>query len=496
MTMYDPNLVALHAIMQLNLLRTSFPAFIAAMFDVLHHDRGVRFVRNWHIEAMCYELERVIAGELTRLLITVPPRHMKTICASIGLTAWMLGHRPGSKIVLVSYGKDLSKENLLNLMRVMSSPLYRRLFPNTHVKLSGMTIRTTAGGIVRATSVGGAATGMGADLIVVDDLMKGDDWNSQTARDTAWNFYVTSLQTRLDNSDKAAIVSIQQRLHEDDVAGHMIASGDYHHLNLPAIAVEEQRIPVGSGKVHVRRIGDVLFPQLVPQKRLDSLRRNGGDQFFSGQYQQNPVPPGGNRINWSHWGSYDELPKRDELELVVQSWDTGMTADPGSDYSACTTWGYREKQWYLLDVFRKRMNYGDLKRRVVHMAKHWGADRVIIENAASGIMLLRELRQEHAIAGKLRSFTPRMDKELRFETQIDRLASGKFLIPVQANWLPEFRHECFSFPRGKNDDMVDSMTQFLMEMFAGRGRAMLRDGRPEGRPRPKGQDFGRARRRA
>lgn len=482
MTIYDPNLKALHAVMQLNLLRTSFFAFIAAIFDVLHQDRGVPFIRNWHIEAMCYELDRVMSGERSRLLITVPPRHMKTICASVGLAAWMLGHRPGAKIVLVSYGRELSKDNLLNLARVMQSPLYRRLFPDTRITMSGMSLRTRAGGIVRATSVGGAATGMGADLIVVDDLMKADDWNSQTARDAAWNFYVTSLQTRLDNSSRAAIVSIQQRLHEDDIAGHMIDSGDYYHLNLPAIAVEEQHIPIGPGRIHVRRKDDVLFPQLFPLERLESLRRTGGEQFFSGQYQQNPVPPGGNRLNWSHWGSYEERPPRDELEIVVQSWDTGMTADVTADYSACTTWGFRDGKWYLLDVFRQRLDYGDLKRRVVHMSREWRADRIIIENAASGIMLLRELKQERAIAGKLRSFVPRMDKELRFETQVARLEDGNFLLPVQAPWLPEFRHECFAFPRGTNDDMVDSMTQFLMEMFTSRGRAMLRgDERPQGK---------------
>jgi len=482
MSIHDPTLIALQAQLQLDLLRNNFPAFVAAMFDVLHRERGIRFVRNWHIEGMCYPLEQVMGGELNRVLITVPPRHMKTLCASVGLPAWMLGHRPGAKIFLVSYGKELSKQNLLDLMRVMKSPLYRRLFPNTKVRMSGMVIRTTAGGIIRATSVGGAATGMGADLIVVDDLMKANDWNSQAARDAAWDFFVNSVQTRLDNSVKAAIVAIQQRLHEDDVAGHMIACGEYYHLNLPAIAVEEQRIPIGPGKIHIRRPGDVLFPQLYPLERLESLRRNGGEQFFSGQYQQSPVPPGGNRLNWSHWGTYDQLPKRHELELVVQSWDTGMTADPESDYSACTTWGCREGEWYLLDVFRQKMNYGDLKRRVIHMARQWAADRVIIESAASGIMLLRELRQERAVVGKLRSFGPRIDKELRFETQIARLADGNFLLPVQAPWLAEFRHECLAFPRGKNDDMVDSMTQFLMEMFTGRGRSMLNgEERPRGR---------------
>lgn len=472
MTIHNPTLTQHHAVVQCKMLRSNFHAFVAAMFDVLHRERDIGFVDNWHIRAMTYELDRVMTGQNTRLLITVPPRHMKTLCASIALTAWMLGHRPGAKIFLVSYGKELSKDNLLALKRVMQSPLYRSLFPETVAMSSGATIRTTAGGSIRATSVGGAATGMGADLIIVDDLMKADDWSSQTARDAAWNFYVTSLQTRLDNSRSAAIVSIQQRLHEEDIAGHMIASGEYHHLNLQAIATENQEILIGPNKVHLRKKDDILFPQLVPLTRLEILR--GSDpMFFSAQYQQNPVPPGGNRINWSHWGTYEDLPTRSELEMVVQSWDTGMTADPTSDYSACTTWGYREGKWLLLDVFRQRLDYGHLKRRIVHMASQWGADRIIIENAQSGIMLLRELRQERAIAGKLKPFQPRIDKELRFETQVARLEAGDFLLPVKADWLAEFRHECFSFPRGRNDDMVDSMTQFMMHMFNGRGRAAL-----------------------
>ncbi|MGO4441276.1 phage terminase large subunit [Rhizobium sp. RAF56] len=482
MTIQQPDLSAFHAMMAGDVARTNFLAFVAGIFDVLHRSRGIRFLNNWHVEAMCHQLERVANGENRRLLITVPPRHLKTICTSVGLTAWTLGHRPASKVILASYGKDLAAHNLANLRRVMESPFYRRLFPETRIEVRGAVITTTAGGSVKATSVGGPVTGHGADLIIIDDLMKAHDQNSDTERENAWEFVTGSLLTRFDDRLNGAVVSIQQRLHEDDVAGRMIASGEYYHLNLPSIAVEDQQIPLGGGRIYMRRKDDPLFSQSFPRAELDKIRREHGDFIFSAQYQQDPTPPGGNRMSWSCWGTYEKRPRRDELEQVVQSWDTGMTAEPTSDYSACTTWGHRGGVWYLLDVYRAQLDYAVLKRKVVQMSNTWGADRVIIEHAQCGIILLRELRQERAIAGKLRPFIPKDDKQTRFETQVARIEPSTFLLPTQAPWLAEFRHECLAFPRGRNDDMVDSMTQFLMDMFVGRGRAMLRgDERPVGK---------------
>lgn len=462
----DPRV--LHA-MLLRTVGQSFHAFVWSMFDVLHEPRGIDFIDNWHVEAMCYQLERIRRGENRRLLITVPPRHLKTICTSIAFSAWMLGHKPSTKIILASYGHDLSGSIFNDLRRVMESPLYRSLFPQTRIRVAGSELATSLGGSVKATSVGGAVTGRGADIIIIDDLMKAADVASETERQRAKDFVSGTLLSRFDNKKNGVVISIQQRLHEDDVAAHLLETGDYHHLNLPAIAEEKQVIPLGPDRVHMRRKGDVLFPQQEPREVLERMRREFGPLVFSAQYQQDPTPPGGNRLNWAHFKTYDEPPSRAEFEMVVQSWDTGMTALPTSDYSVCTTWGAKGSgDWYLLDVFRQRLDYRDLKLRIIEMRRRWKADKVIIEHASSGIMLVRELTREGALPKPPISYNPRHDKVLRFESQIARLQDRNFHVPEQAAWLADFKRECLAFPNGRHDDQVDSMTQFLDLMFSWR----------------------------
>jgi len=468
------------ALQLLQASRGSFHMFIWTIFDILHEVRGIDFIDNWHVEAMCHELERVHRGENRRLLITVPPRHLKTICTSIGFTAWLLGHNPSTKVILATYGHDLSGSIFADLRRVMESPIYQALFPKTKVaRVSGSELVTTKGGGIKATSVGGAVTGRGADVIIIDDLMKAADASSETERQRAKDFVSGTLLSRFDNKQKGIVLSIQQRLHEDDVAAFLLDTGEYQHLNLPAIAEEPQTIPLGKGRMKYRRAGEVLFPQQEPRAVLDRLRAEMGTMLFSAQYQQNPTPPGGNRMRWDVFKHYREAPHRSEFQMVVQSWDTGMTALPGADYSVCTTWGALNKdEWYLLDVYRARLDYRDLKARLIALKKRFRADKVIIEYANAGIFLVRELTRESAFTGTPVSYTPRHDKVLRFETQIGRLEDGDFYIPEEADWLADFKRECLAFPMGRNDDQVDSMTQFLDYIFGHRQGRTFTDPRP------------------
>jgi predicted phage terminase large subunit-like protein len=275
------------------------------------------------------------------------------------------------------------------------------------------------------------------------------------------------------------VISIQQRLHEDDVAAYLLQTGEYRHLNLPAIAEEPETIALDKGRFKYRRPGEVLFPQQEPIDVLNRMRAELGQIVFSAQYQQNPTPPGGNRMNWNWFKHYGVAPQRSELVMVVQSWDTGMTALPTADCSVCTTWGAVSKdEWYLLDVFRQRLDYHDLKKRVIEMKHRWRADKVVIEYANAGIFLIRELSRESGFAGVPVSYQPKHDKVLRFETQIGRLQDNAFYIPEEAPWLADFKRECLAFPMGRNDDQVDSMTQFLDFMFGQRRGRAFTDPRP------------------
>lgn len=463
--------------------RHLFP-FVWNAFELLHP--GQKFIPSWHVNAMCQALEKVVSGETKRLIITVPPRHGKSICAAVALPAWMLGHDPSQKIMVASYGSDLAVKHARDFRTVLTTSWYAGLFPRTRLEVGGGRVDeqiTQHQGGRKAVSLGGAVTGFGADLIIVDDLMKAADANSPAERQRVRDYYEQTLLSRLNNKSEGRIIVIQQRLHEDDLPGYLLATGQFTHLNLPAIAVEHQDIPLAFGKFMRREPGSALCPEREPLSTLEKLRVEMGAYAFSAQYQQDPTPPGGNRIRLEWFGSYSGPVRREEFQWIVQSWDTALTAAPTSDFTAGTTWGLRDKRWHLLDVIRERLDFPDLKRRVIGLANKWNADHVLIEYAGSGISLLQQLRQDEARPWRYHARTPRLDKATRLEAQTARLETGNYLLPIEAHWLSEFRRELLSFPMGKFDDQVDSLIQFVEWSASPRANALLVERHPEtGRP--------------
>lgn len=466
-------------------LRTNLYVFVWKAFLTLHP--GQAFIPNWHVEAMCYALQQVADGHCRRLLITVPPRHLKSICAAVGLVAWLLGRDPRQRILVASYGADLATKHARDFRTVVEADWYRRLFPrlliDPKVNREAETSTTAKGGR-KAVSLGGPVTGFGADVLIVDDLMKAADAASETERQRVKDYYEQTLFSRLNDKQSGRIVAIQQRLHEDDFAGYLIDKGNFSHLNLQAIAEQDEAFGLYYRRRHERRKDQELFPAREPRATLDEIRREIGAFAFSAQYQQNPVPPEGNRIRWEWFGQYETAPARTWFQWVVQSWDTAVTAEPTSDFSVGMTWGFREGHWYLLDLFRARLDYPDLKRKVIEWRTTWRADKVIVEYANTGIPLFRELMLEGL--DPLEAYHPRLDKETRLAAQTAKLETGNYRLPKQAPWLGDLKRELLAFPNGKYDDQVDSMMQFLHWVGSRRGSGFLerdpRTGRPLGRP--------------
>ena len=228
---------------------------------------------------------------------------------------------------------------------------------------------------------------------------------------------------------------------------------------LPAIAEEDEDIAIGSDRTYHRKKGTALFPQRFGLEDLEAKRRERGTAVFQMLYQQNPVAPEGSVLRWEWFGAYDEQLPRAQYELVVQSWDTGMSSDPRSDFSVCTTWGFRERRWHLLDVFRGRLDYPDLRRACLRLADEWEADKVLIEDAASGKPLFQDCFDRHR--RRYQAIRPTLDKEVRFNAACAPVEAGNVLLPRAASWLAEFKRELLSFPRGRHDDQVDSFSQFL-----------------------------------
>ena len=295
--------------------------------------------------------------------------------------------------------------------------------------------------------------------MIVDDPLKAGESCSEAARASARNWFSTTLTTRLDNPKTDAIVLVSQRLHVDDLIGLAKEQGGWVHLELPATATAYQEIPLAKGGLWRRQPGNILQPGRVGDAELKQLRKELGSANFEAQYQQQPASPEGNLVKMAWFNRYDDQPGREQYEAVVQSWDTAMVPGEGNDYSVCTTWGILGQRLYLLDIFRQRLNYPDLRRAVVKLKKDFQVTMVIVERAGSGISLYQDLDS----TGEKWIFhlRPDGDKASRLAHQSAKIEAGMVYLPEKALWLAAFESELAAFPIGKHDDQVDSLTQFL-----------------------------------
>lgn len=459
------------------LLRRYLLGFVIKAFGTVNS--GTTFVENWHIEAILWQLQACAEGRVRRLLINQPPRSLKSFCVSVAWVAWCLGHDPSRKFVVASYSSELAGDLARQFRAIVDAPWYRALFPRFSIdKDTGLELVTSEGGGRLATSVGGSFTGRGADVIVIDDPMKAEDAVSDVARKRVIEWYRNTVVTRLNDKSRGVIVTVMQRLHEDDFSGHLIEQGGWAHLDLPAIAIEDEQIPIGPGRFHERKAGDLLQPDREPRDVLDQIKVAIGEFNFSAQYQQRPVPVEGNLIKWEWFRTYDSAPAQDRDGYIVQSWDTAQKVAENNDYSVCTTWLVKGSDYYLLDVVRERLDYPSLKRRVVELARRHNARCVLIEDKGAGTSLIQDLRIDQTGLRPI-EIKPEGDKATRMATQAPAIEAGQVHLPRSAPWLDAFKAEFLSFPYGRHDDQVDSVAQFLGWRRESRMR-MSRSGRAVG----------------
>ena len=443
------------------LLRHDLRAFVHKVFVAL--TLGQTYVRNWHIDAIIYQLERIRRGEIRRLIINMPPRSLKSITASVAFPAFLLGHDPTKRIICVSYSGDLAKKHSNDFRAVLESAWYREIFPDTRIGLYKNTeteIELTQRGFRLATSVGGTLTGRGGDIIVIDDPIKPSDAYSEPQRNAANNWFANTLLSRLDDKRTGAIVVVMQRVHLDDLTGYLLGQSDeWELLSLPAIAYADETVPISLNRHYRRKAGEALSVR-EPLETLEVMKLEIGSDAFSAQYQQTPVPPGGMMVKREWIKRYSELPPRSEWLLVLQSWDTATKGGPDNDWSVGTTWIFaRGKRWYLIDVVRFRGDYPKLKAEVVSAAKKWKSHKILVEDKGTGTSLVQELKRQ--IAGII-AVEPEGDKVARMAVASAKIEAGQVFFPESARWLPDLEAELFAFPGSRHDDQCDSISQALM----------------------------------
>jgi predicted phage terminase large subunit-like protein len=454
-------------------LRRSLLAFFVAAWGLLDPQP---FVTGFHFELMASVLEQVACGELRRLIINLPPRHGKSLLCSVAFPAWLWTRDPTVRILSASYAQQLATDHSAKARRLIESDWYQRrwghrvrLLDDHNQKAS---YETSAGGGRVATAVGGGATGLGGELLIVDDPHKLEEAFSAPARRAVLDWFAGAFSTRLNNPRTGAIIIICQRVHERDLCGDLLASGDWQQLCLPA--AYDPRHPYRSELDPRSAPGDPLWPAQVGPGELELQRRQLGSLRAAGQLQQLPAPAEGAILRRDWFRRYASDRKLPYLEEIVISCDLAYTGGPGSDYVVLQAWGQATPNYYLLDQVREQLSFSEtvdqIERLGERLHERFPARRhhtVLIELAANGAAVIDVLRRK---LPNVLAVRPKGSKEARAHAISATVEAGNVHLPggtpdiVEPPWLDAFLYELTTFPAAAYDDQVDALTQALDHM--------------------------------
>jgi predicted phage terminase large subunit-like protein len=427
----------------------------------------VAFIEGYHHKIMSDAFNRVKDGKLKRLIINMPPRHTKSEFASYLLPAWFLGCYPDKKIIQVAHTAELAVGFGRKVRNLVGSEDYKKVFPDVGLQSDSKAAgrwNTNKGGDYFAIGIGGAVTGKGADLLIIDDPHSEQEGqsNDPSVFDKVYEYYTSGPRQRLQPG--GAIIIVMTRWHKRDLTGQILKSSaqregtdDWEVIEFPAI------LPSGKS----------LWQEFWDIKELEKLKAELPIAKWSAQYQQDPTSEGAAIIKREWWKVWEE-DEPPECEFIIQSWDTAFLKTQRSDFSACTTWGvfYRpdddgitQPQVILLDAHKERLEFPDLKKKAFEMYNEWQPDAFIVEGKAAGMPLIFELRQ---MGIPVSEYTPSRgnDKIARVNAVADLFASVIVWAPDR-KFAEEVVEEFASFPAGSHDDLVDSSTQALIRFRQG-----------------------------
>jgi predicted phage terminase large subunit-like protein len=427
------------------------------------------FISGRHHAKMAEAFEKVASGKIKRLIVNMPPRHTKSEFASYLLPAWFLGKFPAKKVIQTSHTAELAVGFGRKVRNLVSSDAYKTIFPTVDLQSDSKAAgrwNTNAGGDYFAIGVGGAVTGKGADLLIIDDPHSEQEAviaeTSPEVYDKVYDWYTSGPRQRLQPG--GSIVIVMTRWSKRDLTGQVIKASaqhggdDWEVIEFPAIMPE----------------GDPLWPEFWKKEELQALQTQLPVSKWQAQYQQAPTSEEGALLKREWWNIWED-DRPPACEFIIQSWDTAFLKTSRADYSACTTWGVfyhtdpdtgkQTSNIILLDAYRKRMEFPELKVKTQEMYNEWEPDALIVEAKAAGAPLVFELR---AMGIPVSEFTPSRgnDKIARVNAVTDLFASGVIWAP-DTRWAQEVIEEAASFPAGEHDDYVDSMTQALLRFRKG-----------------------------
>jgi predicted phage terminase large subunit-like protein len=442
--------------------------FVELMWSIL--EPTTVFMPNWHIDLIC-EYQAITAGQITRLVINVPPRYGKSLLVSTLWPCWEWLRDPSLRYLFVSYSEALAGRHALDRRRVLLSDRYRRYF-GALVELASdqrtkLESHNTRRGAMVATSVGGSVTGKGGNRLILDDPHNPMQAESDIQRQHAIDFFTGTLTTRMDDKRHGAIVVVGQRLHSRDLSAVCIEQG-FTSVILPAVADTPAVVTMPrSGRIITRNIGDTLWPAREGPAELEAQKLLLGTHNFEGQYQQRPSPRGGAMFKRDWLRFYDELPVCDRY---AQSWDLSFKGGEHNDYVVGLVAGQKGANVYLIDRYKARASFQQTCAAIRAMsARYPQAHAILIEDKANGPAVVDALRQE--LPGII-PVNPEGGKFARAAACEPRVEAGNVYLPrptapngtplADRLWVHDFIDQLAMFPRGEYDDDVDAFTQLLV----------------------------------
>lgn len=342
----------------------------------------------------------------------------------------------------------------------MAHPWYRAAFPGVAETLQinrADLLQTAWGGRVSATSFSAGFTGMGADLIIVDDPIRAQAAFSESQRMRCTRTFDEALRSRLDDQANGVILVVMQRFHEEDLVGHLLAEGGWRELRLPLVSETLQIVNLGHGRTAQRAVGTTIDPVRMPINVAAEINRTVGSVVYGAQYQQDPQPAEGALLRLGNVGTYDE--PLDEYDETVIAVDTAIETDEANDYTACVVLGRRGRHIHVLQVEQHRIAFAEQLMLVRNLTRAYPDAHVVVEAANAGIALFQELRRLFNL--HVSRVSARVSKEQRAVTVAPLLENGDVLLPIDAEWLDGFVRQVRTFPHASHDDMVDAFVHGL-----------------------------------
>lgn len=429
---------------------------------------ATEYHHNWHIDALCDHLEATLDGRIRNLLITMPPRAMKSLTISVFFPAWAWITRPELRFLYASYAQALSTEHSQLTRMVIESDWYQARWGDRFRLADDDNLKTRFSNTHRgqriATSVGASVTGFGGDVVIADDPHNVQQAESDAVRQSAVDWWNRAMSTRLNNPATGVRIVVMQRVHEADVAGAVKETGRYDHLNLPMEYEPDAANVTAIGWRDPRTVdGELLWPSHMDAAFVADKKLDLGSYAYAGQYQQRPAPVEGGILK-AHWfGRY--IAPQTHYYSMIQAWDTAFKTTDGADTSACVTIGVGGQGMDVLDVFAAKMEFPDLERAVQTQHMVWSHRypglpfSVLIEDKASGQSLVQSAKRW---AGSTINVIPvpvpaGMDKVRRVHEISPVVEAGRVRVPVNAPWLDDAMHEWTTFPMARHDDRTDAL---------------------------------------